>query len=165
MAVRVKFLPRTAAQWVAIALLLPAPLAPSPAAAQSPIQAATGWDLLGTWSSDCSIPPSRLHTWLSYVVRDGRLFYEQNYGDGRSSNEIASARLLPDGNIEIVMKFTTVSPPQTRLNVNTRGADGRFRTIESKNVGTGEYSIRDGLVSPNNQPSKWLSRCATPPSS
>lgn len=165
MAERVKFLPRTAKQWAAITLLMLAPLAPRPATAQSPAETATGWDLLGTWSSDCSIPPSRLHTWLSYVVRDGKLFYEQNYGDGRSSNEIASARILADGNIEIVMMFTAVSPPQTRLNVNTRGENGRFRTIESKDVNTGEYSIRNGLVTHNNQPSKWLSRCATQPSS
>lgn len=159
---RVKFTARSAAMCAAMVLLL---MAPRPAAAQSPVQAATGWDLLGAWSSDCSIPPSRLHTWLSYVVRDGKLFYEQNYGDGRRSNEIVSARIRPDGDIEIVMMFTAVSPPQTRLNVNTRGENGRFRTIESKDVNTGEYSIRNGLVTHNNQPSKWLSRCATQPSS
>jgi hypothetical protein len=162
---RMKFTVRSAAAWAAMALLLIVPLAPRPAAAQSPAQVATTWDLLGAWSSDCSIPPSRLHTWLSYVVRDDKLFYEQNYGDGRSSNEIVSARIRPNGDIEIVMMFTAVSPPQTRLNVNSRGPNSRFRTIESKDVNTGEYSIRDGLVSHNNQPSKWLSRCATPPSS
>lgn len=144
----------------AIVLLLFAALLSMPAHAQSPAQVATTWGLTGTWAADCSKPPSREGVHLSYVVRDGRLFYEQNYGEGRSSNEVASARLRADGNIEIVMMFTSMSPPQTRLNVNTKRADGRFRTLESKDVNSGEYSIRDGLFMHNKQPSRWLMHCS-----
>ena len=130
-----------------------------PALAQSIAQIATDWGLLGSFSMNCSEPRSRQNVWILYVVRDGRLYYEQEYGDSGASNEVASARVRPDGNIEIVLNFTSVSPPQTRVNVNTKGPNGSLRTLISKNANTDEYSIRDGVLTASGRPSNWVNRC------
>ena len=154
------FAGRSFSRLAAAALLALSMLSSVAVQAQTAAQVARDWGLVGTWSDDCSIPASRQHVWLTYAVRDGKLYYEQELGDSRTSSQIASARLRADGNLEIVIIFSAVSPPQTRLNVNTRDANGRFRTLISKNIDTDEHSIRDGVFAHNGKQTNWLSRCS-----
>jgi hypothetical protein len=44
-----------------------------PAFAQSNIDVATKWGLLGAWKVDCATPTSRTNTESVYIVRDGVL--------------------------------------------------------------------------------------------
>jgi hypothetical protein len=47
--------------------------APAAAFAQSNLEAAQSWGLIGTWRLDCKAPASRGNPDLKYAVRDGKL--------------------------------------------------------------------------------------------
>ena len=143
----------------AMAMVFLTMLAPSASHAQTMVEVAGNWGLIGTWSVDCSIPASREQSWITYAARNGKLFYEQELGDARTSNQVMLAEVRPEGAIEIVLQFNSVTPPQTRMNLNIKDKAGRYRTLVSKNVDTNEYSIKDGIFTGTGQPSKWLSRC------
>jgi hypothetical protein len=125
--------------------------------AQTAAEAASRWGLLGGWRTDCSAPISKAASELTYVVRGGQLFLDRNWGEGHDSSAVRSARVQPDGSIDVVIVFTSLS--QTRLNAFVKGGDGRIRTTISKNVDTDEHSIRDGKFVDSGTPTKWLTRC------
>jgi hypothetical protein len=132
----------------------------SPSLAQTVAETASKWGLLGTWKLDCAAPASGSNVALSYVVRGGRLFHDRDGGASKQytdSNQVASARVNPDGTLEVTIPFASLS--QTRQIAFIRGADGRIRVLYNKNVDTGEYSIKGGAFTSDGRLSAWQSRC------
>jgi hypothetical protein len=125
--------------------------------AQTPAAAATGWGLLGTWRYNCNAAPSRDDNVLTYVVRGGRLFHDRNWGDGTDSSVVTSAKIRPDGTLDLVIVFTSVS--QTRENVVAKTPDGRVRVLVSRNIDTDQYLIKDGKFVASGSPMAPLQRC------
>jgi hypothetical protein len=133
-----------------------------PAFAETPVEVATKWGLLGVWRLDCAARPSRSDPDLAYVVRNGKLFHERNWGDGRDSSAITSASVTAEGGIDLVVKMDSVS--QTREFIDVKQDDGRIRAVMSRNVDTDEYAIRDGkLVSTGNLPPAQTHCAERPP--
>jgi hypothetical protein len=133
-----------------------------PAFAETPVEVATKWGLLGVWRLDCAAKPSRSDPDLAYVVRNGKLYHERNWGDGHDSSAIVSASVTPEGGIDLVVKMDSVS--QTREFVDVKQDDGRIRAVMSRNVDTDEYAIRDGkLVSTGNLPPAQTHCSVRPP--
>ena len=52
--------------------------------AQTVSETASEWGLLGTWRIDCSTPVSRSNGDSRYVVREGKLFLDREFGDAAS---------------------------------------------------------------------------------
>ena len=128
--------------------------------ARSGAQIAAEWGLLGTWRSDCAKPVSQYDGELIYVVRNGQLFHNRNFGDDLvDSHQVSDVRLGPDGSINLKIKFTSISPPQTREMTTIKGADGRIRTITNRHVELNEYVIKDGKFLHNGKSSEWQTRC------
>jgi hypothetical protein len=127
------------------------------ALAQSTVEAARQWGLLGTWAVDCDRPASRSNTYLIYVARDGRLFHDRNFGDSRDSSPIPTATIKSDQTLELVFDLQSIS--QTRQAVFLKSSDGRYRSMSNRNVKTDEYSIRDGKFTSNGEPAPWITRC------
>jgi hypothetical protein len=125
--------------------------------AQTPAQTASRWSLLGGWRTDCRAPLSKTVSELAYVVKGGQLFLDRDWGEGTDSSAVRSARVQPDGSIDVEIVFASLS--QTRLNAFIKGTDGRIRTTISKNVDTNDYSIRDGKFVDSGSPTSWLTRC------
>ena len=138
---------------VAVLCLAAAP----PAFAQSNIDVATKWGLLGTWKVDCAKPTSRTNTESVYVVRDGVIYHDRNYGDGRDTSPVQLATLKPAGVLELTVQFIALK--QTRQYLFTKAADGRKRAMSNRNVNTDEYTVRDGKFTANGNPTPWQTRC------
>lgn len=135
---------------------------PGDANAQTAAEAAKDWGLLGSWMTDCNLQPSE-GSRNSYVVRGAQLFLDRDFGPqngGLVSDAITDAKVQPDGTIDLTVYFASVTPPQTRRNSMVRGSDGRIRMWTNLNLNTGEYSVRDGVLTHNGKPTPSLVRCA-----
>jgi hypothetical protein len=121
-----------------------------PSFAQAPADIARDWGMLGVWRLDCNASPSQSDPDLKYVVRNGTLYHERDWGNGGDVNEVVSARVSPEGGIDLTVKFNSLG--QTREYVDVKQPDGRIRAIMSRNVDTDEYSIRDGQFADGRTP-------------
>ena len=127
--------------------------------AQTVAETASGWGLLGAWRTDCGAPVSRSDGVYRYVVREGKLFHDREFGDAgtRDSSPVMSATKKTDGSIEVVINFVSLS--QIRSNSFIKGSDGRIRVISNRDVNTNEYSVRDGKFTWNDNATPWQTRC------
>ena len=127
--------------------------------AQTVSETASEWGLLGTWRTDCGAPVSLSYGVYRYVVREGKLFHDREFGDAdtRDSSLVMSATTKADGSIEIVINFVSIS--QIRSNSFIKGIDGRIRVISSRDVNTNEYTVRGGKLTSNDNATPWLTRC------
>jgi len=129
----------------------------SAASAQTAAEAAAQWGLLGTWKLDCSKQASTNDPDLIFVVRQGRLIHDRNWGDGRDSSPVVSAGPSPDDGFRVRARFDSLS--QTREWIYTRGSDGRIRSVSNRDVDTDKYTVRDGVITANGNPTAWQTRC------
>jgi hypothetical protein len=125
--------------------------------AQTMADTASQWGLLGSWRIDCRQPASRSNGDLKYVVRDGMLFHDRNFGDVHDSSPVVAATAKRDGSLEITVNFASLS--QTRQFSFMRGPDGRIRAMSNRNVNTNEYTIEDGKFTANGNMTPWQTRC------
>src|SRR5690242_2654379 len=79
--------------------------APAAAVAQSNVEMARTWGLLGTWRVDCDKPKSRANPDLKYVLHDGKLFHDRDFGDDADSQPILVATRRPDDSLELIVQF------------------------------------------------------------
>jgi hypothetical protein len=133
-------------------------LAAAPAAhAQSNAEAARKWGLLGVWKTDCATPLARSTPELIYVVRDGVLYHDRNFGDAQDASPVQLAVLRPDGTLELTVQFAELK--QTRQYAFRKLAEGRKQVVMNRNVNTDEYTVRDGKLVSNGNPMPVQYRC------
>jgi hypothetical protein len=130
---------------------------PQAARAQSNVEVATSWGLIGTWRIDCKQPASRDNPDLKYVVRDGKLFHDRDFGGTTDSHQVIVATQRPDKSLELVVNFNEFN--ETRQYAFVHGRSDTLRTMYNRNVDTGDYSIREGVMAASGQPSSWQFRC------
>jgi hypothetical protein len=146
---------RLTTQFLAAVVLF---LSAQAALAETPAEAAIRWGLLGSWRTDCSVPASRDDVVNIYVVRGGRLFHDRSWGDGTDSSVVSSAVIRPDGTLDVLIIFTSLS--QTRENLYKKAPDGRLIPLMSKNVDKDEYTIKDGKAVSTGKPLAPLRHCS-----
>jgi len=137
--------------------LLGAATAPTAAVAQSNVEMARSWGLLGTWRLECGKPTSRENPDLKYVVRDGKLFHDRDFGDTTDSQPVIVATRRPDDSLELVVRFDGFH--QTRQFIFVHGRNDSLRAINNRDVDSGELSIRDGKFTASGEPTPWQFRC------
>lgn len=128
------------------------------ALAQSAADNADRWGLIGTWrleGADCAAPIAPGSPDLIYVVRDGKLFHDRDYGGARDSNPVTAAVIRGDGSLEVTARFSQ----QLRRFLFAKRADGLKRAMYNYNVATEEYSVRDGKFVANGNETPWQKRC------
>ena len=130
------------------------------ALAETPAEAARRWGLIGTWRFNCNAPPDKIDVVLVYAVRNNRLYHDRNWGSGTDSSAITNATIRPDGAIDLLINFTSLS--QTRQNILKKMPDGRVLTLVSRNVDNDQHTIKDGKVAGSGQPMTLLTRCSVP---
>src|SRR5690349_14049052 len=141
---------------MAIAALAASFIAVAAAAAADVPGIMAQWGMLGTWASSCTAPASRDNPYYSWVRRGADASLDRDYGDAKDSNRVLGASVLPDGSLELRVEFKAFS--QTRLNVYTKGNDGRIRMMTNQDV-RGGYSVRDGKLVANGAATPWDTRC------
>jgi hypothetical protein len=118
---------------------------------------ATKWKLLGTWRIDCSKPTSTDNTNDNYLVKDGRLFLDRDFGSGQDSSPVLAATINADGSLTILIRFKSFA--QTRENTFIKDGDDRKRAVSNRNVDTDEYTVRDGKFTDSGNATRWYNRC------
>jgi hypothetical protein len=127
------------------------------ASAETVIESAKKWGLLGTWAIDCSKPPSRSNGHLAYRAKQGRLVHEREFGDVREESPVLSARITASGGLELLVRFESFS--QTREYLMIKGSEGRIRAFFNRDVDTDVYSIKDGKIVGSGNDTVWQHRC------
>jgi hypothetical protein len=147
---------RMSACSLALAIVLAAGAAAG-ALAQTAAENAARWGLLGDWRLDCGRPVDNQFSSLSYRVAEGRLFHDRDFGHARDSHPVASARILGDGSIELVISFR--DPVTTREFSLIRGRDGRIRAMSNRDVSSNQFTIQGGRFTANGRQTPWQARC------
>jgi hypothetical protein len=141
-----------------LAVALVALLAASGAvSAQTNADTARNWGLLGTWRLDCSKPLSTSNPDLKYVVRDGKVHHDREFGNARDSSLVASLKAKPDGTLEVIVNFTSLT--QVREFTFIKGAENRIRATSNRDVNSNTYSVRNGKFTANGNDTPWQTRC------
>ena len=141
-----------------IALALAGTLTLAQAAhAETAAETAMGWGLVGTWATDCRLPPSESNGYQSYsAASGGRLAHERDFGYRRDAGEILRAALAVGG-IDLTIYFPAAA--QTRQVTLGKSPDGRMRVLADSFVNTNEYAIRDGKFAGTGANTPWQMRC------
>lgn len=125
--------------------------------AETAADAAARWGLIGSWKVDCHAPTSVTNGELSYLVKEGALVHERDFGEARDSNRVLSATIRPDATIDLVVEFPAYH--QTREFVFAKDGAGRARTISNRDAETNEVTIAHGKFVRNGRRTPWQTRC------
>jgi hypothetical protein len=144
--------------FVRLALVTTLTVAVAPAAAAgTTAETVRNWGLLGSWATDCSVPPDRANPALVYeITPDERVMLRRNFGTGKDEQEISTAEISGDGVLRLRMFFPAFK--QTRDNGIVMQSDGSIRAIYSRND-KDEYTIRDGSFVASGNPTVALHKC------
>ena len=147
---------------MALALVLSATLV-SQACAETIAETASKWGLIGPWSLDCALPPDRGQgTVLAYeTTPDDGVVHLRNFGDATDENPVVSARVSPDGILNLRVFFTSFK--QTREYGLLMQPDGTLRAIYNRNENK-QYSIKDGKFTADGKATAAFHKCKPPAS-
>jgi hypothetical protein len=128
-----------------------------PAAADTAAEVVRRWGLIGSWATDCAVPPSKARPYLSYdIAANGRVMHRRDFGTGRDEQEIIAAKILADGVLSIRIHFPAFK--QTRENGIAKQPDGSIRAMYSRND-RNEYTVQNGKFVANGNPTSVLRKC------
>lgn len=128
-----------------------------PAHAETAVETAAAWGLLGTWSLDCRLPPSEGNGYVSFMAMPGgRLMHERDFGGRRDANDVLRVT-LGVGGIDLTIYFPASA--QTRLITVARTPDGRLRTMSESLPNSNEFAIWDGKFAATGIETPWQMRC------
>lgn len=131
----------------------------APAAAQfGPGNALREWGMLGWWSLRCDLPVSQNNFYYGYVVdADGRAWHERKFGDsGRNDrSEVTSAKIRPDGTIEITVNFTSIRSVRTIVFAREQN---RMRAMYNRGS-EGDVTVENGFFKSGGRPTPWQYKC------
>ena len=128
----------------------------APSSAETVVQTATRWGIVGIWQKDCHAPVGPDNDRQAFVVREGKLFLERSTGASQDSNPVPAASIDARGELELLVIFAAFK--QNRLNVHALAKDGRDRIVLNRNVDTDEYTVRNGILLSTGQPVPWETR-------
>jgi hypothetical protein len=126
------------------------------AQAETAVETAAAWGLLGTWSLDCRVPPSEGNGYISYVAMPGgRLVHERDFGGRRDANDVLRAA-LGVGGIDLTIYFPASA--QTRQITLAKGPGG-VRALSESLLNSNEFAVSDGRFTATGAETPWLMRC------
>jgi hypothetical protein len=144
---------RVRAACTAFALLV----STAPSRAETAVETALRWDLLGTWRASCSTPLHFFDPQETYVVRGTTLFFEHDPGNGKQTSTVSSAAVQNDGRIELTLVDEAVR--RRRKNILERNREGRIRLLTSWDDVTGTFYVRDARMANGLRGFDWQQRC------
>ena len=129
------------------------------ASAGAVTETARKWGLIGPWSQDCSLPPDHDRgTVLIYAIaRGNHLMLRRDLGDAKDDNEVVGAEVSADGMLNLRVYFPSLK--QIREYGLMRQPDGSMRAMYNRDR-NGEYTIKDGKLTANGNPTPPLHKCS-----
>ena len=130
---------------------------PGTVLAQTAVQTASNWGLLGEWRRECQSPITDSNPSYLYLVRNGQLYLDRDFAaSGTDSSVLSGVRRTAGDEIEYVIQFTSLAP---RQHLNAKSGSNQMRVISNKNLQTGEASVVDGKFTSDGAVTPWMSRC------
>ena len=129
----------------------------APSSAETVAEIADRWGILGNWQKNCDTPVSENNDRQSFVIRSGKLFLDRSRGEGDDSNPVTAASIDARGELDLLVTFPTYG--QNRQNVHAMSTDGRQHIVLNRNVDTGEYTVRNGILLSTGNAVPWLTHC------
>ncbi len=129
----------------------------APSSAETAVEAALRWGLLGTWKPDCAAPITPFDAQYAYVARGTSLFLDRDLGNSEDSSPIREAVIQGDGTIELTIVFEAAQ--SRRKNVMERSHGGQIRVQTNYDIDTGSYSVRDSRLVSSGKETPWQTRC------
>jgi hypothetical protein len=128
------------------------------ASAAAVAETASQWGLIGRWSIDCSIPPDHDRgAVLSYQITGrNKVVLHRDFGDSVDNAEVTAAEIYDDNQLNLRIYFPQLR--QTRELGLRREPSGAIRAIYNRDR-KGAYSIKDGRITANGQPTPPQFRC------
>ena len=128
------------------------------ASAETVAETARAWGLIAAWSLNCSTTPDRGEgAVLAYEIAPGdRVVHRRNFGATTDESEVVTARVSGDGMLNLRVFFPKLK--QTREYGFAMQPDGTMRAMYNRNQ-KGEYTIRDGKLTANGNPTAPLHKC------
>jgi hypothetical protein len=133
-----------------------------PAIAETVTQTLEAFGFFGRWAIDCSAPPSAANTVrTSRVSATGEPIFSESLGGTGEPNVyvILRAKTIDADTIRVRIKLNGDS----RQDLTMHRRDDRIHTITNREVATGEYVVRKGVVVSTGQATPWLTRCEQEP--
>jgi hypothetical protein len=121
----------------------------------------TKWGLMGDWSVDCGAAAGKgTAAKLRYATMpDGSVLHYRNFGDGSSSDKIKSARITPEGWLELKVFFKEIAVgQQDRTFALKRIKPGVVQAMYNYNAKR-EYSVKDGKFTSNGKEAPLQYKC------
>lgn len=133
-----------------------------PAVAETLTQTLEAFGFFGRWAIDCSAPPSAENTVrTARVSLTGEPIFSENLGGTGEPNAyvILRAKTLDANTIRVRIKLNG----EYKQDLTMHRRDDRIHTITNREVDTGEYIVRRGVVVSTGQAPPWLTRCEQQP--
>ena len=153
---RVSMCPRSWLLALPLILGLAAPSAAQTDGQKKVVETLEKWGLIGSWSLDCSQPPSSANGYLGYAVQDGVAVHTRDFGDAQDENEVQQVTVNQDGSIEVVVHFEGFD--QTRKYVMVK-QEGKIRAFANSLADNSGVTIKDGKFVANGQETPWQTQC------
>jgi hypothetical protein len=150
---RCQMLPTT----LAIAIAMAAGALAAPAMAETPLESAKRWGLMGTWKVDCAAPTSQSNGALSYAARGGKLIHDRSFGKSGDSHVVSQANILASGELELLITFDNLKQTR-RFRLKKEGA-GVIRATRNCVEGGSDCSIIDGKLAATGTPIGQQFKC------
>ena len=129
---------------------------PAAAADQTQADAASKWGLIGTWAISCGEPSSPGNPFYSYVRKGNALVLTRKTGKVIDTNDVISAKILNENEIELITDFKKFSKVMTSHFV--RIDKDKFSlsfNVDDKGI----YTIQDGKLTKDGSPAPIMKRC------
>jgi hypothetical protein len=128
------------------------------ASATTVAETASRWGLIGRWSIDCGIAPDHDRgAVLSYqIIGRNKVVLHRDFGDSEDEADVTAAEISDNNLLSLRIYFRELG--QTRELGLQRLPDGAIRAIYNR-TRKGAYSIKDGKITANGQPTPPQFRC------
>jgi hypothetical protein len=133
----------------------------APALAETASQTLEDLGFFGRWAMNCDEPPSESNTVrIARVSATGDAIFKESLGGPGEPN------------IYVVLRVTRTDTGmvlRTKLNgtvsqdLTIRRDGDRIRTITNRDVATGRFVVRKGVIVSNGRETPWLTRCTQEP--
>jgi hypothetical protein len=150
---RVKFLTAVAMAWL---------VGSGPAAAETVREALDGFGFSGTWALRCDDPPSPdNNVRVVSVSPGGDPMFAESLGPESDPNiyVIVRARRVNDDTIVLRVKLNG----EIDQDLTIQRDKNRIRTMDNREIATGQYVVKNGVVASNKRETPWLTHCPQKP--
>ncbi len=131
----------------------------APASAETLRQTLDAFGFFGTWARDCDKPTSATNNLrVATVSPTGDPMFTESLGPDSEPNVYVILRVRRAAGDTIVLRAKLNGDVEQDLTM--RRDHDRIRTIDNREVATGRYIVRRGVVASTRNETPWLRRCS-----